>query len=157
MEVWIKEWNYIADGETNHTVWATELAALKSACDEIEDSITNNWDMDDETQAQYSENITQLLAQAKWREVVEAWNDYQGNFNDEYAEYWSIMRKEVLTGDDEEIVTSAPVMAFKASISGATCRGPCGQYNDYAYADKSDGTHLCRQCSTFKHIFGVSP
>jgi hypothetical protein len=157
MKVWLKEWDYAYDNEHNVSVWASELAALQSCVSEIQDSITNNWDMDDETQAQYSDEFTELLLKREYRLAMEKWNDYQSNHNDEQCEYWFVSSKDILGGDDQEIVTSASAVAFKASSSGATCRGPCGQYNDYAYADKSDGTHLCRQCSTFKHIFGVNP
>jgi hypothetical protein len=155
MKVWLKEWDYAYDNEHNVSVWASELAALQSCVSEIQDSITNNWDMDDETQAQYSDEITELLLKREYRLAMEKWNDYQSNYNDEQCEYWFVSSKDILGGDDEQIVTSAPAVAYKSSIVGATCRGPCGQFNDYAYADKYDGTHLCRQCSTFQHIFGT--
>jgi hypothetical protein len=155
MEVWIVQWDYAYDNEHNVSVWATEAAALRHVCDDIEDNITNNWDMDDETQSQCADEISQLLAKGKHRMVMGAWNDYESNNNDEQATYWTVHKMDVQVGDDEEIITSAPVVAYKAIASGATCRGPCGQYNNYAYADRSDGTNVCYQCSTFQHIFGV--
>lgn len=155
MAVWVKQWNLPSEGEHNITLWAKEQDALRSTCDEIEDSITNNWDMDDEDQSFFAEEIQSLIQSKHYRSAINKWNEYQDSYNSDYAEYWHVFIKEVLTGDSGEVVTSAPPMAYKASSPGATCRGPCGQFNDYAYADKSDGTHLCRQCSTFQHIFGV--
>ncbi len=156
MEVWLLHWEYPYDMESNITVWTSEQDALKQACSEIEDSITNDWDMDDEHQSQVAEEISDLQKRGKLREAMDAWNDYQSNYNDEYAQYYSVMKKAVQSHDASDVVTSAPPVAYRASTSGATCRGPCKQYNEYAYADRPDGTHLCRQCSTFQHIFGVT-
>lgn len=37
-----------------------------------------------------------------------------------------------------------------------TCK-KCGYYNEFASPNQSDGSYLCRQCSTFLHIFGGKP
>lgn len=154
MEVWIAQWDYAYDDEHNVTVWASEAEALKSVCDQIEDNITNNWDMDNEEQSQCADEITALQSQNKYREIIQKWNDYQSESDDDHAEYWSVSRKNVLTGDGEAVTLSPPAV-YKPTTSGATCRGPCGLYNNYALADRADGTHVCYQCSTFQHIFGV--
>jgi hypothetical protein len=156
MEVWVKQWDCPNDSEHNITLWFSEVDALRSTCDEIEDYITNNWDMDDEDQESYASDITGFVVRKQYRDAIERWNDYQNNYNDEYGQWWSVSRKEILGGDESNLAETQRPMAFKASHSGATCRGPCKQFNDYAYADQPDGTHLCRQCSTFQHIFGVN-
>lgn len=156
MEVWVKQWDYPSDGEHNISLWFSEVDALRSTCDEIENSISGDWDMEDDTQAAFADEISEFIAQKRYRQAIQKWNEYQDENNSDYGSWWSVTRKEVLGGDEaSNAVTQRPV-AFKASYSGATCRGPCGQVNDYAYADRPDGTHLCRQCSTFQHIFGVS-
>ena len=43
--------------------------------------------------------------------------------------------------------------AFVASKAGATCRLPCGQVYEYAYADKEDGTFECRSCKMMHEVF----
>lgn len=37
---------------------------------------------------------------------------------------------------------------YSAAECGATCRGHCGTYNEYAYADNPDGTYVCFGCKT---------
>jgi hypothetical protein len=150
-EVWIVRWEHPDDMEVNITLWTSEQDALKQALSEIQNEIDNNWDMDDTYQSQYADEIKRLSGLGKLRQAMVAWNDYQDNHNDEYGEWYSVSKQEVLSMDDE-VVTSALPVAFKPSTTGATCRGPCKQYNEYAYADRRDGTHLCRQCSTFQHI-----
>lgn len=154
MDVWVLRWECPNDNEVNVTIWANEQAALNQALDEIEDHITNNWDMDDEDQSRYADEIGDLRKRGQLREAMLRWNDYQDNFDSDYGSWWGCRKQPVLP--DDEVVTSAPTIAFKATSSGATCRGPCGQSNSYAYADRQDGTYVCRQCSTFQHIFGVS-
>lgn len=53
--------------------------------------------------------------------------------------------------DDSELSESSP---YQASDPGATCRGPCGQFNDYAFADKPDGTFVCHGCRLMSGAFG---
>lgn len=155
MEVWVVEWSYPYDNENNVTVWANKVDAQKQACKEINELI-NEWDMDDVHAASCAEDISDMVGRGQYAEAIRRFNDYQDEYNSDYAQYWFVSSKPVLSGDGSEPSTNAPV-AYKATTSGATCRGPCGQHNEYAYADRPDGTHLCRQCSTFQHIFGVKP
>lgn len=155
MDVWAMVWEYPNESENNFTLWSNELDALEKACSEIEDKITDQWDMDDETQSEYAGEIARFHEQGKRREAMEKWNDYQSNYNDDYAEYYSVLKKTVLS-DTGDVVSPTPGAQYKATTSGATCRGPCKQFNDYAYADRPDGTHMCYQCSTFNHVFGVT-
>lgn len=105
----------------------------------------------------YAEEIEVLEGAGKLKEALDKWNDYQSNYNDDHAIYYSVVCKQVLSGDGEEVVTSAALSApFKASSPGATCRGSHKEFNPYAYADKPDGTYLCTQCKTFGHIFGTN-
>jgi hypothetical protein len=156
MEVWIKQREDISDLEVNVTVWTSEQDALKSTCQEIMKKIGSDWDMDEEHMSTTADSIEAEIHGKGYRAAMDLWNDFQSNYNDDYAEYFSVYKRSVLP-DDGEVVTSASVLAYKATTTGATCRGPCGQYNDYAYADRSDGTHVCFQCSTFQHIFGTKP
>lgn|SRR5574337_39124 len=158
MSVWILKWDYPSDFENNITVWDSEEAALEQAATEIQDKITDGWDQDDPDQMRYSESISEFAKHKKYREVVQEWNDYQDNYNDQFGEWYLIWEEEVLTGKN---VTPRSILpddaSYTASSPGATCRGPCKQHNNYAYADRSDGTYMCHQCSTFQHIFGAKP
>ena len=156
MEVWVIEWSYPYDGETNVTIWASEKDAQRQALDEITDLMTNDWDMDDEDASSCSDDIEDMISRGHFDEALQRFHDYQDNYNSDQAQYWHVYRREVLTGDQNKATTiPAPPPSYRANTSGATCRGPCGNFNDYAYADRHDGTYVCRQCSTFQHIFGT--
>lgn len=154
MDVWVSVWEYPNDMDHNFAVFLTEKDALEDVLSDIEDHITNNWDMDEPDQSNYADEISDLHAQGKLREAMDKWNEYQDNYNDQYAEYYSVIKKELQGGSSASVI---PVRAATHShINGATCRGPCKQHNEYANADRSDGTYVCRQCSTFQSIFGVN-
>lgn len=162
MDVWVVEWSYPYDMETEVSVWDNENDAYYHACEEIKSRIDSDWDMDDETQQETAEQFDNhfhpgvLNTVLQMTRAIRIWDDYQNDYNDEHAQYWHISKKSVRRLDESGAPTlPPPPMNYKASLAGATCRGPCGQFNDYAYADRPDGTHLCRQCSTFQHIFGV--
>jgi hypothetical protein len=155
MEVWVLQWEYPYDMESNITLWSTEKAAYQQGLHEINEKIDSDWDMDDPDMLNHAEKIEELVDKGDFREAFAVWNDYQNNYNDEHAEYYAVMMREVLNGEgSDEVVTSAPPIPYKASSPGATCRGSHKEYNPYAYADKPDGTYLCTQCKTFSHIFG---
>lgn len=155
MEVWVLQWEYPYDMETNITLWTTQKAAQQQALNEINEKIDSDWDMDEPDMLSAAEEIEQFQDSGKLTEAINRWNDYQNNYNDDHAEYYSVFKREVLNGEgSDEVVTSAPPIAYKASSPGATCRGSHREFNPYAYADRPDGTYLCTQCKTFQHIFG---
>jgi hypothetical protein len=155
MEVWVLQWERPSDMETNITLWATEKAAYQQAINEINECIGNEWDMDNPDMLTYSEKMSDLADKGNFREALEVWAEYQDLYNERHAEYYSVYVQEVLNGEDsdEDIPLAVPV-PYKASSPGATCRGSHQEYNQYAYADRPDGTYLCTQCKTFSHIFG---
>jgi len=153
MEVWILEWSYPYDSENNVTVWTNKKDAQRQALDEISDLMTNNWDMDDEHAAACADDVEDMTRRGHLDEALRRFHDYQDEYNSDYAQYWHVYQRDVLTGDQS--TSSSATTSYQASTHGATCRGPCGNFNDYAYADRADGTYVCRQCSTFQHIFGT--
>jgi hypothetical protein len=161
MDVWIAEWDYHYDMEHDVSVFLTENDALEDCLNGIDDIIDSNWDIgNDPDQAQYKSDIDDLRQQGKLREALDKWNEYEANFNDEQAQYYSVTKKQLHGGNSASVIpsakVSAPVTPVRSySTQGATCRGPCKQHNEYANADRSDGTYVCRQCSTFQHIFGA--
>lgn len=162
MEVWLAEWEYPDDMEHNVEVWSNEQEALQDVCNDIQTSI-DDWDLND-PDTEYKEEKLQFIAEfqdsvsrRELRMAMEAWNDFQSNYNSDYGEWYSVTKKEVGGGNVAAVGQAVPVIAYKASVAGSTCRGPCKQYNEYAYADRPDGTHVCHQCSTFNSIFGVKP
>lgn len=156
MDVWILQWEYPYDIDSNITVWTTEKEAQQQALKEINQKIDDAWDMDDADMFSHAEEIEILEGQGKLKEAIDKWNDYQMNFNDEHAEYYNVLGRPVLSGEGEPTAVAVTPVAYQASTPGATCRGTHKEYNPYAYADKPDGTYLCTQCKTFGHIFGTS-
>ena len=156
MEVWVLEWSYPYDMENNITVWSNQVDAQKQALNEINELISNDWDMDDIDASSCADDINDKIKRGQYTEALKRWNDYQDEYNSDYAQYWHVYSRELLSSDPSELPKITPT-AYRATTSGATCRGPCKQYNDYAYADSPDGTYVCHQCSTFQHIFGTKP
>lgn len=158
MDVWIQEWDNTADCEKSITVWYSETEALRNTCDQIEDEIVNNWDCAEGTSEEdYADRINACIKKQDYRTAVELWNQYQGDCRPDYSCYWNIYSEEVRGNGGGIVATkSTSVSGYKSSVPGATCRGPCKDFNEYAYADNPDGTYMCRQCSMFHSIFGTN-
>lgn len=156
MDVWILQWDYPYDMDSNITVWTTQKAAQEQALKEINEKIDNSWDMDDADMFNYAEEIEVLEGAGKLKEAIDKWNDYQMSFNDEHAEYYNVLQKPILGGGTADASVTIASGPYQASSPGATCRGSHKEYNPYAHADRADGTYLCTQCKTFGHIFGTN-
>ncbi len=159
MEVWVLIWKYPYNRDSNVSVWADESSALRQACTEIKQNIDCDWDMGDIVMVEYAKVFNEHIAQSEYEKAIKVWNDFQNDYNDEQGQWYSISKSEVLGLPDVQGSCRPPILqgGFKALTAGATCRGPCKEWNEYAYADQPDGTHVCHQCSTFQHIFGTKP
>jgi hypothetical protein len=160
MEVWALQWDYPCDMEHNITLWTDEMSALRQACTEIKQKIDGEWDMGEafiEKAAKLFEESAVVDTIDSLRSALLVWNEFQNDFNDENGEWYSVTKYQVLGNSDIQGGCRPPPTVYKATAAGATCRGPCKTYNEYAYADQPDGTHMCHQCSTFQHIFGTKP
>lgn len=160
--VWIVTYDDTNNGDHSTTVWDNRDAAYKDVCANIIDDINQNgWDFSDLATFSAAQDIENHIKAQEWVQAVERWNDWSATYD--AGVYWSILGETVFspqdactpgsinwpaqnTGDDETLDTmSAPI----ATTAGATCRGPCGQWNEYACSDKSDGTFVCYQCKMF--------
>jgi hypothetical protein len=176
--VWVLTWENPSDCETTITTWDNEKAARKQACSEIQDDIQSNWDMSDFDCAQQAQMINNCIEQGRYDRAMEYYNEWNGDAD--YGTFYHVSHKTLLSTsdasdpmvfdegffaallpdddeedeEDEEEDEEVDDSPYQASVPGATCRGPCKSYNDMAYADKRDGTHVCYQCKTFAHIFG---
>lgn len=125
----------------------------------------SNWDLDEEFIHEAAKSITDCINAGALDVAVEKWNDFQCEFHDDcpqtylVAEYEIETRKPALKtlilsdfeSDEEEEEEEDDSVIME--VSGATCRGPCKQYNEYAYPDRLDGTYHCSQCKTFQGMF----
>lgn len=177
--VWIITWEKPSEGEHSVTVWTSERSALMQVCTEIQNTIECDWDMEDYDCASRAKRINDAIACGDYRDAMSLYNDWEAD--SDYGCFYGVCEKASLTQqdagtptifdesfftalcpdddgsdedeeEDEEEVDESP---YQATVAGATCRGPCGSYNDMAYADKRDGTYCCYQCKTFAHIFGA--
>ena len=157
LKVWTIEWQYPSDAEFKVTVWSTEKEALQAALHDIQNQITHDWDMDDETQAEFADEINLHIHHGRLKEAVRKWNDYQDDHNFDYGQWYFINEKPVLSDPQLPLPTTPTIpVPYQATTPGATCR-KCNNPNPHAYADKPDGTYCCRQCSIFSNIFGTKP
>jgi hypothetical protein len=156
MDVWVLEWSCRDDGDTKVTVWSNEIDAQKQAVKEISGYINSYFDFDNSDDESCAEDFNDMVARKHYDEAINRFNDHQDNYNSDYAQLWYVSKKSVLSGTGQAAAGLGVSMnATSTHSNGATCRGPCKQHNPYANADKSDGTYVCRQCSTFKSIFGT--
>ena len=162
------------DGEKSMTVWETEPAAYKHAAYNIQCTVQDRWDMTNETERDDARNINNHIKSCNYRSAVRYFNDCDAN-SDDHQEIWSIYSEDVNDSasdpkifpdshfdsdedddvDDASSNTNAADKPFQATESGATCRGPCGGYNEYAYADKRDGTFVCYACKIMSQTFSA--
>jgi hypothetical protein len=179
--VWVIEWNYPSDGESNVTVWDSEKSAAKQACSEIQDRISSEWDMADFDMAEEAKQINDYVSAGQYLKAVKYWNSCGANCDSDYAMYWHVREEQTRDlsdasepqvfdpdyftalldedSEEEEDEDGIPDAEFEeeeyqASVPGATCRGPCTQHNEYAYANKRDGTYVCHSCKMMSQVFG---
>ena len=149
----------------------TELDALTWACSCIQETINNNWDMNNLNMANVALYINNLFIAQRYRDVIAYWNvtcryNLQGNNPDTYrvSNYPALPGKVITPWDPsffkalnvvpagptvKAVPPTIPATSHKAktasSGSGATCR-KCQTPNEYASPDSSDGTYECYGC-----------
>jgi hypothetical protein len=170
--VWIVDWSQPEQFDHKITAWATEADALMQAAHDIMEEVSN-WDLSDPDAEAVARKINDFVSVGDYRQALIAFNDDQSDQGTDTAMYFHVYERPELIGaqrpntiifmdkdeDDEEEdeeEEEAPETPYTATVPGATCRGPCGQRNDYAYADKRDGTYCCYQCKMMAQVFGGS-
>lgn len=167
--VWIVEWSF--EGEINISCWSTKNEALSQAAFEIMDLINFDWDLSDPDIETIAREINGFCLNGDYESAVMTFNESQDGLNS--PTYYAVYERPILVGvkkpnlilfadppdDDEEEEEEAPPtprQPYQATTPGATCRGPCGNYNEHAYADMPNGTFCCYQCKMMSQIFGGS-
>jgi hypothetical protein len=170
--VWIVDWSQPEQFDHKITAWATEQDALTQAAHDIMEEVFN-WDLSDPDTEEVAKRINACVSTGDYRGALREFNDDQSDQGTDMAMYFHVYERAELIGaqrpntilfnddeeeeeesDDEEEET-IPDTLWVASTPGATCRGPsCGTYNEYAYADKPDGTYCCHSCKMMMQVFG---
>jgi hypothetical protein len=179
MSVWVLTYEYVDDGSHTVTVFSTETDAFAQAASEIQDVIADSWNMNDLDQADAAKTINGFIAANNYKKAVRYWNDCSENVDSNYPQYWTVSEQDpartpslptifdasyftALLDDEEEEDASTQTPSdgledgdgFVTSTPGATCRGTHAEWNEYATADRRDGTYLCQQCRMFRQVFG---
>lgn len=159
MDVWVIEWSCRDDGDSKVTIWSNQIDAQKQAVKEISQFINGSFDFDDPNDESCAEDFNDMVRRKDYDAALRRFNDHQDDHNSDYAQFWFVSKKPILsgTGQTANLTGSSIQSSSHAHSNGATCRGPCKQHNEYANADKSDGTYVCRQCKTFGTIFNGTP
>lgn len=170
--VWILEWSYPYDSDSYVIIFDSEELALKQACSEIVDHINENLDVvGDQEHYMLAVDIQKLIDNKEYSKAIRHWGHSDVNCDNDHSQYWSVYEREVKTISDmasigkihlpkQDIDSSdknednVPVKEnmFVATECGAKCRS-CNNYNEYAYADNSDGTHECYSCRSFHKMY----
>ena len=177
--IWVLEWDYPGDGDSNVSLWDTEENACKQACADIIDYINDHFSLaNDPDHYQAAKEIQDYIDNGEYAQAVKHWNYCDANCDSERRQFWTVYKRDTLDDshvssfhriefpyqkdedegedEDERVVNKnhndSARKAFIASKHGATCRG-CKQYNEYAYADNSDDTYECYSCKSYHRMF----
>jgi len=176
MPVWVLRRELDAEDD-KISVWASPDAAYQQAAVEIQDHIDLYWDMSLIEYADEAFEINELVGQRLYADVIFQMNNSDINMDSTDPAFWSVSQRDVSVypslptvftpsrftakalANPNQLTLGAggipPVLAspvqvpeYVATVSGATCRGPCGLHNEFAYANKPDGTYVCYSCRT---------
>lgn len=169
--VWVVEWQQPEYGY-KVTVFATEADATSSACYDMMEEV-RDWDLSDSDLEEVAKRINDYVLVGDYKQALREFNNNQGNSGSENAMYFFVYERQPIVGgknprtiifqdteedegedEEEDEEEDAPETPYTASIPGATCRGPCGHFSEYAYADRRDGTYCCYSCKMMSQVFG---
>lgn len=162
MDIWVLQWS--SPDDANVSLWQSEQDALIQAASEIQQGILADWDMNDPDVHAVAKSIFDNINSGNFRQAIHDWNDAQSELGYDFPSWYSVIKRNILSGpqavqtiflgSNTPIVTGIDfgtenpdtLPAPPMQTAGATCRGPCGTYNEYAYADRMDGSFCCYSC-----------
>jgi len=174
MIIWILEYYDEGSDDFNINVFDSELGVKKQACSDILNFI-GDLTLRDQSYIDEAKEINDLISQAtirSYNEAIRKWNSSSIN-TDIVGAYFTcrdmlvhpaadadepeILDPSFFSGNVKQNITKnnhvPAASSSKISNScGATCR-KCHSKNEYAVADQSDGTYLCRSCKMFYNVF----
>jgi len=160
MKVWIITFTDTAFSESAVSVWDSKLAAELETCSYIVDEINAHWDLNDAELIKLAGEIKAHIVASQFDDAITLWNEISNDRG--LGLFYTVEGDQMYSSSDASTPTS---IAFKQpaltqdiykSIDtlvpeyGAVCK-ICKQENEYQLKDIN---YLCRQCSTFKSIFG---
>jgi len=173
--VWIVEWQQPEVSDFKVTVFARESDAFMQVAHDIMEQVMD-WDLSDSDIEAIARSINDYVSVGDYKNALSKFNDDQATLDTDQEQFFFVYERKENIGaqapnliifsdvdedeedeeedEDETIPPTARSGDFKTSVPGATCRGPCGNYNPDAYADMSDGTYCCYQCKLMSQVFG---
>jgi len=162
MGIWVLDYRSVdayGGNDFNTTLWSTKEDALKQACSEIQEDICNHWDLDCPDIHAIARDIFDSMVNNELESAIQMYNDAEAETD--YPSFYYFEERDIQSntsftpmllsdliddeGDESPETDPAPVIM---EVAGAICRGNCGQYNEYAYPDRLDGTYICYSCKS---------
>lgn len=166
--IYIEEIDQVSDGEIVKTIFDREDIALAEAGSDILNLMRDNWDLSDDDLREHACEIQDFIRASSYRDAIAEYNYHEERRTRDYPVFVAV-RSEVVKQyamqhsfidfseyeeeEEEEEDEPTSFAPFVATSPGATCRGPCGNPSNDAYADRSDGTFVCYQCKLFGGVF----
>jgi hypothetical protein len=145
--------------EVNITIYNSKEEALQSACADMVDVINNHFDFQIAKELQVAEEINELLDNKQYQSALTKFNHY-------VKYHWMINHHRSFHVYEKDIHKAFRIKKIRFPYTvdtsyeleeGATCRGPCGQYYEYAHPDQSNKTFVCQSCKLMSAFFnGIS-
>lgn len=169
MKIYILEKSKSSSVLNEKTTWDSIDNAYKYACNLVLDEIRTSWDLKDPTEIGVAIAIDKYIMVRDFERAINYYNTYNKLLDYSYQTFYTVNEHSVNNFSDTgkiinlnltQVVSSDPGQfsnvsvpeSFVATSPGACCRKCCIS-NEYVYADKEDGTYLCRQCKSFLDIF----
>ncbi len=174
---------YKSANHNYESVWSNKDLAINEALFLIVETILLIWKAPHCTPSQFRDaaEINNLIQQNKLEDALDFWNTCGSNTLSSSWFQFKTLLKTVETASVATLSASRLNLAVNGSANatttttaipvatpinivmaspkpatpvqyGAVCR-KCNQKNDYALADKSDGTYICRSCKMLMDVF----
>ena len=158
--VWLVDWSWPEQHEYLVTLFTSEADATQSACAEMLEFVGQKFDFYNARELYAAKEINRLVSSGLYPAALEYYSDYvTNNWDYDRRQLWYIYEKDTFTYPHVPIILNFPTEAAAATVtydcskSGATCRGPCHLYNEYAVSDQCDGTYMCHGCKVMNNFF----
>ena len=147
-KVYIAEWQYPAQGDTDIQVYETKELAAKAICIDIERELKLNGVS---LLSHSGILILSLIANKSYYTAIDNYNDYQlTEVDDDHRDFWYIHEREIVPDLRTTFIPTTKATqttVAKPVANGSFCRR-CHNFNEYAVADQDDGKHTCWGCKT---------
>ena len=161
MKIWVITFTDTTFSESAVSVWDNKLAAELETCSYIVDEINAHWDLNDAELIKLAGEIEAHIVASQFDDAITLWNEISNDLG--LGLFYTVEEDQMYSSGyastPTPIAFKQPAMIKQDIPSqsiiltpeyGAVCK-ICTQENEYQLKDIN---YICRQCSTFKSIFG---